>query len=144
MAISTVTAEVASMLSGFAEQHSRLTSDLDGHNREMFPVGVNAVCRISYVMLGDEQAIDANTTRRQYEITVWSHYRLASYSASERAWTEGNMDTLMQTLASPTWWRSLSGVWSVVDGQQGITIIEPEREGNVITFGVRARLIVTV
>jgi len=145
VAISSITALVATTMGAGSAPHVRYFSDLDGHNRateaKMLPGQQR--CRISYVMLGDERTVDSDTTYREYEITVWSHHLLA-LPLDERAWTEGAMDEYMRVLASPATWRAYAGVWNLPDGQKSITVIEPEREGNVITFGVRARVLVTV
>lgn len=139
--ISTTTASVASALAAIG--FSRCASDLDGHNREAFDGMTFGRSRITFAMLGDERALDANTTLRQYEITVWLHARIDG-GAAERDYTEGSMDTAMRLLASPAWWRGRTGVFDVVGDQQGITIIEAEREGWVVTFGARVRITVTV
>ena len=98
--------------------------------------------RISWAYTGVDRSIDANQRLHGYEITIWVHHRLSDAS-SERSWTRATgFEDLVRALGDPTWYRT--GNADFYDFQRGadaLVLTEPEREGNVVSFSARAKIL---
>ena len=120
----------------------RLTSDLD-NDRDAITVG-EVRHQISWSYNGVERSIDSNTRLYGYEVTIWIKHRLAS-AINELAWTGSDLcELLARTIGDPSWYgTAITGgtFFAMQAGSDAIVMTTMEREGNIIWFSARAKII---
>jgi len=101
---------------------TRLASDLRD-DLEPIPSGAT---RYQLRASSSGSASDSNVTRTLVSLELLLHHRLAG---AERAWTEGSLQSHLETITRAAWWRALASVYGVDPDVE----IELSREGAVVT-----------
>jgi len=87
----------------------------------------------------EEEQEGSNVAYEAAAIEVEVSHRLTD-PFNERTYTEGAMHTQQKLLVSRDFWRSLTGVFEVLEGP--VTQIDVERVGNVIRWSVLVKILI--
>jgi hypothetical protein len=104
--------------------------------------------QLSAAYTGVDRAIDANTTLHGYEITVWIRHRLAT-ATDEDAWTRSQaFEDLVRWIGNPSNYRAGTygaglnpDFYDFQRGNDALVLTAQEREGNVVSFSARAKIL---
>ncbi len=132
--ISDLRADLVAAIALFPGGPTRLSSDLR-RDAERVPSGATRFALSAFV--AGEAAVSSNTTRHVVAVRIGILHSLTS-AASERAFTEGALDTMLASLAQADWWRALASVYGLVE--DALPEIEVDRAGNIVRVEVSLRL----
>lgn len=129
-------AGIASLLAAQSLTGSRMRSDHDSNDRWPPDEWRYQVAAVPVATV----AISSNDTRLQALVSVKIHYRAPSSSdatgADERSARNVKVATMMASLTSQSWWRSLSSVKELIE----LDVSLPEVVGRVLTTELSAQV----
>lgn len=129
----TVSTAVLSVLTAQSITGERAAEDLDTLHLPV-PTGEARVQVASFCLPQTTLADSGANYRPGVLVVLLVHFKLLD-PTDERAYTEGAMQAILQTLATPQWWRDLSGVHFLDKAPVGTGVA---RIGNVVSFTVTA------
>jgi len=137
--LATVTAALVTKIDALASQTSRMVTSQHRDDLDAVPVG-----ETRYQIRGQYESDDGRNSaapKKGVSFVVEVHHHLDLVGGdTEATHVAGDMVTLQAAMTGVAWWKSLAGVYEVRSGPD--LVIDVRRDGNVLSYGVGAELVI--
>lgn len=137
--LATVTAALVTKIDALASLTSRLATSQHRSDLDSVPVG-----ETRYQIRGQYESDDGRNSaapKKGVSFTVEFHHHLdLAGGDTEATHLDGDMVTIQSAMTGVAWWRTISGVHAVESGPD--LAIDLRREGNILSYGVGAELVI--
>lgn len=118
----------------------RLTSDLLT-DQDRIAAGA-PMFSIAWAYTGVDRTVSSNERLYGYQLTIWIRKRL-DVSSDEQEWTSDNLcESLIRAIGNPTWYSAIGATfYGFQTGDDALVLTAPEREGNVVSYSARAKIL---